>query len=54
MVPILISFVFKVEAVLKKDGGAVTYPESVVYRDEAIVPVGVIIYDLIHGGTIND
>ncbi|KAM0292356.1 hypothetical protein ACHAPQ_008229 [Fusarium lateritium] len=34
-----------VEAVLVREGGQVQYPETVVYRDDAIVPVGVIFYE---------
>ncbi|VTO92050.1 unnamed protein product [Fusarium graminearum] len=33
-----------VEAVLMKDGGMTNHHEAVVYRDDAIVPVGVITY----------
>ncbi|CAG9941520.1 unnamed protein product [Clonostachys rosea f. rosea IK726] len=33
-----------VTAVTKANGGSVEYPEIVVYRDDAIVPVGVILY----------
>ncbi|KAK3292360.1 uncharacterized protein B0H64DRAFT_445300 [Chaetomium fimeti] len=33
-----------VEAVLKPQGGSVNYPETVVYRNDYIVPVGLIIY----------
>ncbi|QPC74676.1 hypothetical protein HYE68_005428 [Fusarium pseudograminearum] len=33
-----------VEAVLMRDGGMVTYHEAVVYRHDAIIPVGVITY----------
>jgi hypothetical protein len=35
---------FQVEAVLFGDGGIVNYPETVVYRDDAIIPVAVIMY----------
>ncbi|KAH7180467.1 hypothetical protein DER46DRAFT_567094 [Fusarium sp. MPI-SDFR-AT-0072] len=34
-----------VEAVLFRDGGIVNYPETVVYRYDAIVPVTVIMYE---------
>ncbi|KAH6622564.1 hypothetical protein F5144DRAFT_550240 [Chaetomium tenue] len=33
-----------VEAVLKPQGGSVNYPETVVYRNDYIVPVGLIMY----------
>ncbi|KAF4432135.1 hypothetical protein F53441_13854 [Fusarium austroafricanum] len=33
-----------VEGVLIADGGLVNYPEMVVYRDDAIVPMGLIVY----------
>ncbi|EXL96601.1 hypothetical protein NOF04DRAFT_9273 [Fusarium oxysporum II5] len=34
-----------VEAVLFRDGGIVNYPEMVVHRDDAIIPVAVIMYE---------
>ncbi|KAH7265972.1 hypothetical protein B0J15DRAFT_545992 [Fusarium solani] len=33
-----------VEAVLTHNGGTVRYPETIVYREDAIIPVGVILY----------
>ncbi|KAL3605308.1 hypothetical protein FPOAC2_00251 [Fusarium poae] len=33
-----------VSAILKSEGGTVNWPESVVYRDDAIVPIAVITY----------
>ncbi|KAJ0135511.1 Uncharacterized protein HZ326_21478 [Fusarium oxysporum f. sp. albedinis] len=34
-----------VEAVLFRDRGIVNYPETVVHRDDAIIPVAVIMYE---------
>ncbi|KAH7269239.1 uncharacterized protein BKA55DRAFT_531899 [Fusarium redolens] len=36
---------YAVEAVLFGDGGIVNYPETVVYRNDAIIPVAVIMYE---------
>ncbi|KAI8669625.1 PARP catalytic domain-containing protein [Fusarium keratoplasticum] len=33
-----------VEAVLTHNGGTVRYPETIVYREDAVIPVGVILY----------
>ncbi|KAM5349021.1 hypothetical protein ACJ41O_008844 [Fusarium nematophilum] len=33
-----------VEAVTRANGGEVNFPETIVYREDAIVPVGVIMY----------
>ncbi|KAK4212155.1 hypothetical protein QBC37DRAFT_425522 [Rhypophila decipiens] len=34
-----------VEGLTKKDGGTVRYPETIVYREDAIAPVAVVIYE---------
>lgn len=34
-----------VEALTKKDGGSVKYPETIVYREDAIAPVAVVVYE---------
>lgn len=34
----------QVEALTRREGGSVEYPETVVYDNGAIVPIGVVIY----------
>lgn len=38
-------FPSQIQAVTKKRGGPVYFPETVVFRDEAILPVAVITYN---------
>lgn len=37
-------FLYQVEGIPREYGGTLKNPETVVYRDDAIIPVGVIMY----------
>lgn len=38
----------QVEAITKKEGGGVRYPETIVYREDAIAPVAIVVYSKVY------